>query len=969
MDDSASNATDSVAGKSDWTIYRRLLTYVGRYWVLLIFAFAGFVTAAAAEGYFVTLFGSLIDDWDNAKVRAAATIPLMMALVTVARAVGAIVGEAAMSRVSFGVVYDLREQLFGHILKSPSSYFDNANQGHIVSQITFTVTQLRDTGTDALRALIQDGLKVIAYLVFLFLIDWRLTLLFIAMAPVLGLIVVFASNRFRRISRRIQHSMGDVTHVVSEVANGYREVKIFGGQQQEEDRFLRASKVNRQQNMKMVITKVFSSQTNETIIALGLCGLIVVLYSPEFGVQLSSGKAVEFLVLAGMLGRPIRKLSEINAKLQRGFAAAEDIFRQLDSGIESNEGDFELDRAIGQVSIQDVSFRYTPDGPDVLKSIQLDIAPGQTVALVGRSGSGKSTLASLLPRFYDTAQGRITLDGINIQSYELSNLRKHISFVSQQVTLFNDSLRKNIAYGDMASVCDEEIQKSLSRAYADEFVHKLPDGLDTMVGDDGVLLSGGQRQRIAIARALLKDAPVLIMDEATSALDNESEKYIQAALQEVMIGRTTLVIAHRLSTVESADMIVVMDEGRIVEQGTHGELLESQGLYADLYNAQFQDEPEQSEKPSSTDTAVPGIGLSAQVRPGNLLGQSTNALTRAWYSGAVWVKTLLPLAWLYGWLSRRRAQAQKRANESSSDFAISRLPILVVGNITVGGTGKTPVVAGLIEFLRDQGFSPGVVSRGYKGGLSRQGALIPMGGSAALYSDEGVMLRQKLQCPVAIAAKRLRGVDLLREAGCDIVVADDGLQHYAMERDIEIAVVDASRGVGNGLLLPAGPLREPVDRLNEVDFVICNGGTAGLVAKEYVSTNRPVEFRRLSDDQIIPVTAFHEQYPWVRALCGIGNPERFLRSLTELGITVEPHIYPDHHGFTGDELSFADGSPIVCTEKDAVKLAALDIDLSHTWALAVVTDFGDGFQQDLVQLLESLNIRPKAISEPKEQDA
>ncbi|MEC8437702.1 MAG: lipid A export permease/ATP-binding protein MsbA, partial [Pseudomonadota bacterium] len=646
MDDSASNATDSVAGKSDWTIYRRLLAYVGRYWVLLIFAFAGFVTAAAAEGYFVTLFGSLIDDWDNAKVRAAATIPLMMALVTVARAVGAIVGEAAMSRVSFGVVYDLREQLFGHILKSPSSYFDNANQGHIVSQITFTVTQLRDTGTDALRALIQDGLKVIAYLVFLFLIDWRLTLLFIAMAPVLGLIVVFASNRFRRISRRIQHSMGDVTHVVSEVANGYREVKIFGGQQQEEDRFLRASKVNRQQNMKMVITKVFSSQTNETIIALGLCGLIVVLYSPEFGVQLSSGKAVEFLVLAGMLGRPIRKLSEINAKLQRGFAAAEDIFKQLDSSIESNESDFELDRAMGQVSIKDVSFRYTPDGPNVLKNIHLDIAPGQTVALVGRSGSGKSTLASLLPRFYDVAEGRITLDGTNIQSYELSNLRKHISFVSQQVTLFNGSLRKNIAYGEMASVCDEEIQKSLSRAYADEFVRKLPDGLDTLVGDDGVLLSGGQRQRIAIARALLKDAPILIMDEATSALDNESEKYIQAALQEVMIGRTTLVIAHRLSTVESADKIVVMDEGRIVEQGTHGELLESQGLYADLYNAQFQDEPEQSEESSSTDIAVPGVGFSTQVRPGNLLGQSTDALTRAWYSGAVWVKTLLPLAWL-----------------------------------------------------------------------------------------------------------------------------------------------------------------------------------------------------------------------------------------------------------------------------------------------------------------------------------
>ena len=504
-----------------------------------------------------------------------------------------------MSRVSFGVVYDLREELFGHILKSPSRYFDGASQGHIVSQITFTVTQLRDTGTDALRALIKDGLKVIAYLVFLLLIDWRLTMLFIAMAPLLGLIVVFASNRFRRISRRIQHSMGDVTHVVSEVANGYREVKIFGGQDQEEKRFLAASKVNRQQNMKMVITKVLSSQTNESIIVLALCGLILVLYSPEFGVQPFSGKAVEFLVLAGMLGRPIRNLSEVNAKLQRGFAAAEDIFAQLDSGVEENLGTYTLERAQGEVTVQNVSFRYAEDGPDVLKDIELKIAPAQTVALVGRSGSGKSTLASLLPRFYEVERGSILLDGNDIQTFELTNLRRHISFVSQQVTLFNDTLRNNIAYGDMAGASDEQINEALRRSYADEFVSQMPDGLETLIGDDGVLLSGGQRQRIAIARALLKDSPVLIMDEATSALDNESEKAIQAALEEVMQGRTTLVIAHRLSTVESADVIVVMDQGKIVEQGTHQALLAKGGLYSDLYGAQFQDEEEEAPFPAS----------------------------------------------------------------------------------------------------------------------------------------------------------------------------------------------------------------------------------------------------------------------------------------------------------------------------------------------------------------------------------
>ena len=957
--------TDLAAKKSDWSMYRRLLSYVGRYWFLLIFAFLGFVTAAAAEGYFVSLFGNLIDDWDDAKVRAAATIPIMMAVVTVMRALGAIVGEAAMSRVSFGVVYDLREQLFGHILKSPSSYFDNASQGHIVSQITFTVTQLRDTGTDALRALIQDGLKVIVYLVFLMLIDWRLTLLFIAMAPILGLVVALASNRFRRISRRIQHSMGDVTHVVSEVANGYREVKIFGAQQQEEERFLAASKVNRQQNMKMVITKVFSSQTNETIIALALCGLIVVLYSPEFGVQLTSGKAVEFLVLAGMLGRPIRKLSEINAKLQRGFAAAEDIFRQLDSGIEENAGSFQLDRARGEVAIRDVSFRYLSDGSDesdVLHGINLHVAPGQTVALVGRSGSGKSTLASLLPRFYDVERGSILIDGNDIQDFELGNLRKHISFVSQQVTLFNDTLRNNIAYGDMVDASDDAIFQALQRSYADEFVRQLPDGLNTIVGDDGVLLSGGQRQRIAIARALLKDAPVLIMDEATSALDNESEKYIQAALQEVMDGRTTLVIAHRLSTVESADSIVVMDHGQIVQQGTHSELLTQSGAYADLYNAQFQDD-EDAQTAVEPDSPVVAEANSL-IRSGTLLGRSTNSITRAWYSDALWVKALLPLSWLYGWLSSRRARSQKAQCQQLAAQNQTRLPVIVVGNITVGGTGKTPLVVALVNFLTAQGFAPGVVSRGYKGKLSRKGALLPAGAAASQYSDEGVMLKHRLHCPVAIAAERTLGISLLQQAGCNLIIADDGLQHYAMARDLEIAVIDASRGVGNGLLLPAGPLREPVERLSEVDFVVSHGGPSGLSSREYGMHSRPLRFRRLSDGTTAAVTSFHEHYPWVHAICGIGNPDRFLRSLTDLGISVEPHVYPDHHGYTGEEIDFAGGVTVVCTDKDAIKLSELDVNLSHVWALEIAAELDAEFTAALMARLDDLDIVPAQPIEP-----
>ena len=319
-------AQPAIAKPSDWQTYRRLLRYVGRYWFIMTVSVVAFLFAAGAEAYFVKLFGELIDQWDDLKVRAAASIPALMVAVTLVRAVGTIVGETAMARISFGVVYNLREELFAQVLKLPSRYFDNESQGHIVSRITFTVTQLRDTGTDALRSLIQDGVKVIAYLGLMIFQSWQLTLLFIGTAPILALVVVFASSRFRKISRRIQHSMGDVTHVASEAVNGYRVVKVFGGKSHEEQRFLGANKVNRQQNLKMAVTRVLSSQINETIIATALCGLIIMLYRPEIGGGLTSGEAVTFLVLAGMLGKPIRKLSEVNAKMQRGFAAAEDIF-------------------------------------------------------------------------------------------------------------------------------------------------------------------------------------------------------------------------------------------------------------------------------------------------------------------------------------------------------------------------------------------------------------------------------------------------------------------------------------------------------------------------------------------------------------------------------------------------------------------------------------------------------------------
>ena len=948
-----------MANSSDWDTYKRLLSYLAPFWFLFAISVVGFLLAAGAEGYFVRLFGNLIDEWDNEAARAAATIPLMMAAAAGLRAVGTVIGESVMAKVSFNMVFNLRQQLFDQLMRLPNNYFDANAQGHIVSRITFTVTQLRDTSTDAIRAVVQDGLKVIVIVGFMLALNWRLTLIFIASAPLLALVVVFASGRFRRIAKRIQNSMGDVTHVVSEAVNGFKVVKTFGGERYEQGRFDRASKVNRQQNLKMAMTRVFSSQLNETIIAVALCSLILLLYRPDVGGSLSGGEAVMFLSWAGMLGRPIRKLSEINAKLQRGIAAAEDVFAQLDAGVECDSGSQTIARADGRLHIENVSFRYQDDGPDVLREINLDIAAGQKVALVGRSGSGKSTLASLLPRFYDVHRGSISLDGCNINDLQLACLRQQIALVTQQVTLFNDTLRNNIAYGDLAGVDEADLLLAIQRAHADEFIAALPQGLDTMVGDDGVLLSGGQRQRIAIARALLKDAPVLIMDEATSALDNESEKHIQAALVEVMQGRTTLVIAHRLSTIESADRIVVLERGRIVEEGTHQQLLDSGAQYASLHAAQFQETPEENQAlDPEIETAAPASRSQGMPFMGDYATRSASVLTAAWYSGARWPLVLLPLSWLYGVVADRVKRSQQRRAASTGRAAA---PVIVVGNITAGGTGKTPMVIWLVEQLKQRGFIPGVAMRGYRGKASRTGSLVPVDGGAATYGDEAVLMRRRLLCPVAVAADRPKAVAMLIQDGCDVVVSDDGLQHYAMERDIEIAVVDGARGLGNGRLLPAGPLREPRLRLESVDWVVSNGCASSLRDNEIVMQARALDFVNLSNNTRLSIDEFVREHRLVHALCGIGNPNRFLETLQALGVSADLHEYADHHDYSGSEVMFSDGLSVVCTEKDAVKLRELDQDLSNVWALRIEISFTRDIGMTLDALLSDKGIAPRKL--------
>ncbi len=922
----ATPAGGHAGAAGDWETYKRLLRYVRPYWLLFLLSVTGFLVGSGAEAFFVKLFGDLIDGWDQVAVEPVYTIPLLMLVTVVVRALGEISGELLLSQISFSVVHNVRTQLFDQLLKMPSAYFDASSQGHLVSRITYNVAQLRDTGTDALKSLIQDGAKVLVYVGYMLFLSWKLTAIFVATAPLVALVVIYASRRFRRISRRIQSSMGDVTHVTSEAVTGYRVVRIFGGERYERDRFHRSSRYNRRQNLRMVATKVTSTQLVQIFVVAALALLIALLFRPEIGGDLSTGQVVTFLGLAGMLANPIRKLSEVNARLQRGLAAAEDIFGQMDQAPESDQGTVDVDRVQGHLEIRHLDFAYEGAATPVLKDINLTIEPGRTVALVGRSGSGKSTLASLIPRFYEPTAGEILLDGRPLADYTLGSLRRQIALVTQQVTLFNDTLERNIAYGALADADPAAVRDAVVRAHADVFIDGLPEGLNTVVGDDGVLLSGGQRQRVAIARALLKDAPLLILDEATSALDAESERHIQAALEEVMRGRTTIVIAHRLSTIENADLILVMEDGRIVESGTHATLLEQGGAYATLYAAQFEEPATRAEKTSARRRPP----LPRPARP-------PSPVTRAWYSDRRWIRMLKPASWLFQRVAARRRLAHLTGSRTPWRAPV---PVVVVGNIAVGGTGKTPLVIWLAGWLRERGFSPGIVSRGYGGRRQAEPLRVRPDTDPELAGDEAPIIAARTGCPVVVCADRVRAVEhLLGATGCDLVIADDGLQHYALARTVEIAVVDGSRGLGNRLCLPAGPLREPPERLEEVDLVVVNGASLGLREDECVMTVVPRSFVRLATGERVDAHVFAARHSQVHAVAGVGNPARFAQTLEDLGLSPLLHPYADHHRYQGGELVFDDAWPVVCTEKDAVKLRLLD-DLPHDcWYLEIDVAF------------------------------
>lgn len=596
--------------QSDWALYSRLLGYVAAFSGSFLLSLCGFIVYSLANVLLADLTQFLLDSlgettqigigfvartahwfWPPGDLDpvhyARIAVPVAAVVLALIRASGYFFGNYFMNIVARGVVHRLRTQVFDVLIRVPKAAIDAYTHGELVSKLTFNVEQVSGASSEALKTLLRDGLTVLALISYMLYLNWKLTLVFFAIAPAIATVVLVVGRHFRRYSKRIQDSMGEVTQLSNESVAAFDEIRMFAAAEQQSARFHEASQFNRIQSLKLAFVQAVSTPVAQVFLSLALAALFWFALDPAILAGFTPGSLVAFIAAATQLGKPIRTLTNVQSIVQRGLAAAEDLFAQIDTPLERDEGQISISRAEGSISVRGVDFTYPGAGSPALRDLSLEIPAGSMVAFVGRSGAGKTTLMQLLCRFYAPDNGQILLDGQPIEQFRLASYRQQISVVSQQVVLFSDTIRANVLFGQSGHCDKEAVRAALDVAQASTFIDSLPNGIDTRLGDGGSGLSGGQRQRLAIARAVLKNAPILILDEATSALDTESEAAIRTSLEAASVGRTTLVIAHRLSTVERADRIVVMDQGRIVAQGTHQSLLKEQGLYASLYQQGF----------------------------------------------------------------------------------------------------------------------------------------------------------------------------------------------------------------------------------------------------------------------------------------------------------------------------------------------------------------------------------------------
>ena len=573
---------------STWQTFRRLWPMITPFKAGLIAAAIALVANAASDTFMLSLLKPLLDDgFGKADRSILLWMPLVVIGLMVVRGISGYISSYCISWVSGKVVMHMRRRLFGHMMRMPVAFFDQQSTGTLLSRITYDSEQVASSSSSALVTVVREGASIIGLFIMMFYYSWQLSVILLVIAPIVSVVIRVVSKRFRNISKTMQNTMGQVTTSAEQMLKGHKEVLIFGGQKVETARFDKVSNRMRQQGMRMVSASSISDPIIQLIASLALAFVLYAASFPSVMETLSAGTITVVFSSMIALMRPLKSLTNVNSQFQRGMAACQTLFSILDMEQEKDEGKLEVKRVKGDVEFKNVTFTYPGRDIPALRNISFDLPEGKTVALVGRSGSGKSTIANLLTRFYDIQEGKILMDGHDLREYTLSSLRDQVALVSQNVHLFNDTIANNIAYARTDMYSREEIEKAATMAYAMDFISKMDKGLDTVIGENGVLLSGGQRQRIAIARALLRDSPVLILDEATSALDTESERAIQAALDELQKNRTSLVIAHRLSTIEKADEILVIEDGCIVERGSHAKLLEERGVYSQLYRMQF----------------------------------------------------------------------------------------------------------------------------------------------------------------------------------------------------------------------------------------------------------------------------------------------------------------------------------------------------------------------------------------------